>query len=33
MCLLREVRPVGLKLYSYDLGLEIFRGRVVETEL
>jgi hypothetical protein len=29
----REVRLTGLRLYSYDLGLEIFRGKVVKTEL
>jgi hypothetical protein len=33
MRLPREVRLAGLGLCLYDLGLEIFRGKVVETEL
>jgi hypothetical protein len=33
MRLLREVRLIGLGLYLYNLGLEIFQGKVVETEL
>ena len=29
----REIPLAGLGLCSYDLGLEIFRGKVLETEL
>jgi hypothetical protein len=33
MRLLREVCLIGLRLYLYNLGLEIFRGKVVKIEL